>query len=147
MVVTFSLSLPRDEASVPIVRHLCRSALNDFGVQSRCVGDIELAVTEACTNVLKHAEGTNDIYDVTIDINEHDCTIRVTDSGAGFDHDGVGREEALTGAESGRGIHLMRALVDNVRFTSRPEEGTVVHLEKELVLSDNSVLRRLSPTT
>lgn len=147
MVVTFSLSLPRDEASVPIVRHLCRSALNDFGVQSRCVADIELAVTEACTNVLKHAEGTNDIYDVTVGIDEHDCMIRVIDSGGGFDHHGVGREEALAGAESGRGIHLMRALVDNVRFTSRPEEGTVVHLEKELVLRDDSVLRRLSPTT
>lgn len=147
MVIAFSLSLPRDEASVPVVRRLCRSALNDLGVETSCVADIELAVTEACSNVLKHAQGTDDGYDVVVEIDDTDCTIRVIDSGGGFDHHSEGREEALAGAESGRGIHLMRALVDNVRFISRPEEGTVVHLEKELVLHDRSVLRRLAPTS
>lgn len=147
MVISFSLSLPSDEASVPVVRRLCRSALNDLGVQPPCIADIELAVTEACTNVLKHAEATDESYDVDVEIDDTDCTIRVIDSGGGFDHDEKGREEALAGSESGRGIHLMRALVDNVRFISRPEEGTIVHLEKELVLTDNSVLRRLAPST
>lgn len=147
MVITFSLSLPRDEASVPVVRRLCRGALNDLGVERACVADIELAVTEACTNVLKHAEDNSDAYEVTVEIAETDCTIRVIDSGAGFDPAEKGREEALVGAESGRGIHLMRALVDNVRFISRPEEGTIVHLEKELELTETSVLGRLAPTS
>jgi hypothetical protein len=35
-------------------------------------------------------------------------------------------------------------LVDNVQFTSRPEDGTVVHLEKRLVLMPNSILQRLA---
>jgi serine/threonine-protein kinase RsbW len=138
------LSLPRDEASVPVVRRLCKSALDDLGVHETCVSDIELAVTEACTNVLKHAHGTPDIYDVNVEFNDHDCSIRVIDSGAGFDASKEGREEALVGDESGRGIHLIRALVDNVQFTSRPEDGTVVHLEKRLVLMPNSILQRLA---
>ena len=147
MVITFSLCLPRDEASVPVIRRLCKSALDDLGVRDECVSDIELAVTEACTNVLKHAHGPEDDYEVTVEINDTDCTIRVIDAGAGFDHDAKGREEALAGAENGRGIHLIRALVDNVRFISRPEEGTVVHLEKRLELTDESILRRLAGTT
>jgi serine/threonine-protein kinase RsbW len=147
MVITFSLSLPRDEASVPVVRRLCKNALDDLGVESECISDIELAVTEACTNVLKHAEGTTDIYETTIEFNDSDCTIRVIDSGAGFEHDSKGRDLAQEGAESGRGIHLIRALVDNVRFISRAEEGTIVHLEKKLVLRDASVLKRLSTAT
>ena len=146
MVITFSLSLPRDEASVPVVRRLCKSALEDLGVESECVSDIELAVTEACTNVLKHAEGTTDAYEVTVEVNDTDCTIRVIDSGVGFEHETKGRELAKDGAESGRGIHLIRALVDNVRFISRSEEGTIVHLEKKLVLQDSSILKRLSAT-
>ena len=147
MVITFTLCLPRDEASVPVIRRLCKSALEDLGVMDECVSDIELAVTEACTNVLKHAHGPEDDYEVTVEINDTDCTIRVIDAGAGFDHAAKGREEALAGAENGRGIHLIRALVDNVRFISRPEQGTVVHLEKTLELTDSSILRRLAGTT
>ena len=146
MVITFSLCLPRDEASVPVIRRLCKSALDDLGVLDECVADIELAVTEACTNVLKHAHGPEDDYEVTVEINDTDCTIRVIDAGGGFDHDAKGREEALAGAENGRGIHLIRALVDNVKFISRPEEGTIVHLEKTLDLSEESILKRLAST-
>jgi serine/threonine-protein kinase RsbW len=101
-------------------------------------------VTEACTNVLKHAVGTPDAYETTVEINENDCTIRVIDSGQGFDSAQFGREEALGTAESGRGIQLIRALVDTVEFTSRPEDGTVVHLEKRLEFNPDSILQRLA---
>lgn len=144
MVITFSLSLPRDELSVPIVRRICRSALDDLGVAPACTGDIEVAVTEACTNVLKHARGTESSYDVTVSVNESDCEIRVVDTGAGFDHMVKGHREPPPGDEGGRGILLMRALVDNVHFASVPEQGTIVHLQKHLDLTDSSVLGRLS---
>lgn len=147
MVITFFLSLPRYEASVPVVRRLCKRALDDLGVDDTCVSDIELAVTEACTNVLKHAQCTPDIYEVAVEINDTDCAIRVIDCGVGFDASAKGREEALGGAEGGRGIHLIRALVDNVEFISRPEEGTVVYLEKRLVLRPHSILQRLADAT
>lgn len=144
MEIHFSLCLPWDEESVPVVRHICRDALKELGVASDCVGDVELAVTEACTNVLKHAAGTGDEYEVTFAIAEDDCVIRVIDSGSGFDHDAVDREaEAEHGAESGRGVFLMAALVDDLKFTSKPEVGTVVHLEKKLQLDETSVIRRL----
>lgn len=143
MVISFSLCLPRDGASVPVVRRLCKSALDDLGVEGSCVSDIELAVTEACTNVLKHAHGTPDLYETTIEINDTHCTIRVIDSGVGFDAADEGHEVILD-AEDGRGIHLIRALVDTATFTSRPEAGTIVHLEKNLVLKPASVLKHLS---
>lgn len=142
MVITFSLSLPRDELSVPVVRRLCRTALNDLGVLRSCVADIELAVTEACTNVLKHADGTENGYDVSVSIDETDCDIRVVDSGAGFDHEG--HEPGLAGDEGGRGILLMRSLVDRVHFASVPEQGTIVHLQKHLDLTDGSILKQLA---
>jgi serine/threonine-protein kinase RsbW len=148
MEIHFSLCLPRDEESVPVVRHICRDALLELGVGADCVGDVELAVTEACTNVLKHAAGTGDEYEVTVAVAEDDCVIRVIDSGIGFDHEAVDREAgAPSGAESGRGVFLMAALVDDLRFTSKPEVGTVVHLEKKLELTENSVIRRLRKTS
>lgn len=129
---------------MPVVRRLCKSALDDLGVEDSCVSDIELAVTEACTNVLKHAHGTADIYETTVEISDTDCTIRVIDSGEGFDASVEGHGEQIDDAEGGRGILLIRALVDNVRFISRPEDGTIVHLEKNLILKPTSILNRLS---
>jgi hypothetical protein len=44
-------------------------------------------------------------------------------------------------------VFLMAALVDDLRFTSKPELGTVVHLEKKLELTEDSVIRRLRRTS
>lgn len=143
MTITFSLSLPRDGLSVPVVRHICRNALEDLGVTRGCIADIELALAEACTNVLKHAEGTSEEYEVAVEVVDHLCDIRVIDTGSGFDHAGKDRTRPDATAEGGRGIHLMQALVDSVRFTSKPEVGTIVHLQKSLDLTDASILRRL----
>ena len=142
MTIVFTLCLPRDQASVPVVRHLLHSSMEKLGVEDECLSDMELAVTEACTNVLQHATGPDDDYEVAVEVNETMCEISVTDGGAGFDH-GALRENASDSAESGRGIQLMKALVDKVQFLSRPQAGTIVHLVKELELRDNSVLRSL----
>ncbi len=147
MNIVFNMSLPRDAVSVPVVRHICRDALRTLGVQQECIEDIELAVTEACTNVLRHAAADSQgSYDVDVEIGELVSTIRVRDSGSGF---GAGSTIASISdlQETGRGIHLMKALVDELSFSSRPDRGTSVQLEKALVLSKNSVLRQLISAT
>ena len=128
--IHLKLCLPRDELSIPVARHICRNSLAEVGVQRDCSGDIEVALTEACTNVLDHS-GDGDEYEIQLGIEDDLCTIRVVDTGRGFD------SESLQGlpddsAEGGRGLVLMRALVDRALFTSRPEAGTIVHLEKDL---------------
>jgi serine/threonine-protein kinase RsbW len=142
MRISFTLRLPRDELSVPIVRHICRSALRELGVEGTCLGDIELAVTEACTNVLKHAQGNNLEYEVEVEVNEDACEIRVIDAGLGFFSTDA-FTPASGSAEAGRGLHLMRALVDDLQFISQPEQGTIVHLAKHLELRDDSILQKL----
>ncbi len=141
----FTLCLPRDEASVPVVRHVCRDALKLLGVAEDCVAQIELAVTEACTNVLRHVQETEEEYEVSVNVNETQCDIRLLDTaGSIFDHDSHGRSEAHPEAEGGRGIFIMRAMVDELKFVSEPETGSVVHLVKKLELNEDSILRRLA---
>ena len=115
-----------------------------LGVADDCVGQIELAVTEACTNVLRHVEGTDAEYEVSVAVNQEQCEIRLIDAaGEIFDHDSEGRHEAHLDAESGRGIFLMRAMVDELEFKSEPEKGTIVRLVKKLQFESNSVLREI----
>ena len=134
--INMALLLPRDARTIPVARHICREALRELGVEDDCVGDIEVALTEACTNVLEHSQA-GDEYEVQVQLAESDCVIRVVDQGRGFDAS-TPLPRAADVSENGRGIALMHALVDRVKFESRPEEGTIVHLEKELVYVDGA---------
>lgn len=143
MEIKFTLQLPRDALSVPVVRKVLQSSMRTLGVAEECLMDIELALTEACTNVLDHA-AAGDEYEVVAGLDDHACVIEVVDSGRGFDADHLGHAEADPSAEEGRGIQLIRTLVDRVHFKSRPERGMIVHLEKQLEFRDGSPLQRLS---
>jgi serine/threonine-protein kinase RsbW len=141
MQINLSLCLPRDEMTIPVARHICRHALADLGVDEECQDDIELALTEACANVLKHSGGEEQ-YEVRLSVEPEVCVIRVVDTGHGFDSALVGPPEQM--GESGRGIRLMQALVDRVKFESKPEEGTIVHLEKRLAFPPDAPIAKLS---
>ncbi|HET7312521.1 MAG TPA: ATP-binding protein [Mycobacteriales bacterium] len=142
--MSLAICLPRDELSVPVIRHLVRYALDQVGVIDAISSDIEVALTEACANVLRHA-GPGDSYEVGVAIGPDNCELRVVDAGRGFDHSTV---QSTLGphdldAERGRGLRLMHALVDHIELVSAPEKGTLVHLVKQLVFDDSARARRL----
>lgn len=143
MEIKLTLALPNDELSVPVVRRVLVGAMKVLGVDSDVVDDIQLALTEAVTNVLEHA-GDGDEYEVSAGIMGNRCIIEVIDRGGGFDSSMQGLADAEIDAEGGRGIQIMRALVDRVTFVHRPVVGTVVHLEKELQWDADSVAQRLT---
>ena len=135
-----SVALPRESVSVPVVRRLAGQALRAFGVDDNDVDDVMLAITEACANVIDHA-GATDTYDVKIELSADRCAITVVDQGGGFDAAKV-PTEVPKDAEMGRGLALMRALVDNVAFRNEPQAGAVVHMVKNLnYLADHPLHR------
>jgi serine/threonine-protein kinase RsbW len=143
--VMLSIRLPRDELSVPVIRHLVADALKQVGVLDEISYDIQLALTEACTNVLDHA-GPGDAYEVTVTIRPDRCELRIIDIGHGFDHVSVTRpapDDAELTAERGRGLGLMHALVDHIELVSEPEAGTLVRLVKQLAFDPSAPARRL----
>ncbi|MCW2571977.1 MAG: putative serine/threonine kinase anti-sigma factor [Frankiales bacterium] len=143
MEIKLTLALPRDELSVPVVRRVLKSSLQALGVELDVVHDIEVALTEAVTNVLDHATHGEE-YEVSAGIDGDICVIEIIDRGAGFDGSDLGHGDADVAAEEGRGIQIMRALVDHVSFRNVPTVGTVVHLEKRLEWTDHSAIRRLT---
>jgi len=137
------LCLPRDSATLPVVRHIAGCSLRELGVDSEAIDDVELALTEAAANVVKHS-GHGDQYEVHLILEDTFCEIRVLDTGQGFKTSPGAAAMAGPTAEQGRGMALIAALVDSVHFESRPEAGTVVHLVKELPLRPDGPLKRLS---
>ena len=150
MEIVFNLCLPRDEASVPFVRHMCRTAMESLEVDDDCTGDIEVALSEACTNVLRHATQHGEEYEVKVVVDPVACVISILDAGGDFDHAALSRDQAASSAEGGRGVYLMQHLVDDLHFSSEPGAGTVVRLTKLLVLkpgSDDGLLVRARSRT
>ena len=117
--------------------------MHRLGVTTDCQGDVALALTEACANVVQHAGGESD-YEVLIEFCGGTCHIRILDKGRGIDvRDSNRTEMSSLDRDSGRGIVLMRLMVDRIAFESRPEDGTVVHLQKRLELKEGAVLASL----
>lgn len=140
MELQFMLRLPTDSASVPVVRALCRQALTLLDADPQCVSDVALAVTEACANVVQHSSSSTE-FEVQVVIDNWDCTITVTDHGPGFDLASVADLDSPVLAEGGRGLELMRLLVDDLHFVPA-QGGTVVRLSKHLQMPRVSPVQR-----
>lgn len=142
----FSLALPRQAQSIPVMRRVLGDALRGLGVADDCVADILVATSEACTNVIRHAGATAN-YEVVGSLDEDACVLKIVDRGKGLpgpsERPARGRKDRRELSETGRGIKIMRALVDDVTFDSGPDTGTVVYLLKRLTWSDGAPLRRL----
>jgi serine/threonine-protein kinase RsbW len=131
MRVQLALSLPREAISVPLARHVVTSALDTAGVEPDCVHEVEVAVSEACTNAVKHAvDGVS--YEVMVGISDEHVNIEVVDSGSGFGQRHVSTDESGHWDENGRGIKLIKALSDLAIFDSVEGAGGSVQLTKRL---------------
>jgi anti-sigma regulatory factor (Ser/Thr protein kinase) len=140
--VHFSVRLPNDAQSVPLVRGLLRQALEYLGVAETGIQEIVLALTEACANVVQHA-GEHEEYQVDIAIDDEVCRISVVDEGDGFDPVATAAQQERSPLDPGRGLLLMRALVDRLDFVLDDDGRHRVTLEKKLHISPKL---RLLPT-
>jgi serine/threonine-protein kinase RsbW len=130
--IEFSVRLPTDAQSVPLMRGLLRQALEHLEVAESGIEEIQLALTEACANVVDHA-GEHEEYQVDVAISDELCRISVLDEGPGFEFDEashISEREPLEGR--GRGLILMRALVDRLQFVQAEDGRHRVTLEKQL---------------
>ena len=139
MNLKIALCLPRDGKTVSLVRAVAADALARFGVTRECSDDIGLALSEACANVIRHAD-ESDEYEVRLEVDDLRCAITVIDTGRGLDVGDLTSAMPEPSSPGGRGVALMRALTDQVDFTSEPESGTIVHLVKMLTVSPGAPL-------
>lgn len=137
MQLDVRLELPRQARSVPVAREVAGSLLAGADAPADAIDDVTLALGEACANAVLHAAGV-DSYSVRVAVDGRGCAIDVEDlgpsvpsvadrNGSVAGEDSVGRDEVA--AETGRGLEIMRALVDDLRL-ERAERAMRVHLVK-----------------
>src|SRR5712692_11668772 len=123
MLVRFTLDLPDDTVSVPLCRHATRVILEHLKIAPDRRYEIELALGEAATNVVRHAyPHPGHQYRVELEISENKVCLTVLDQGQGFARDAVPdpEEEQL----GGRGIQLIEQIADVAWFECVKGQGT-----------------------
>jgi len=146
--VKFCLVFQCETLSVPVMRRVLGDTLLGLGVDDESVYDILLAATEACTNVLTHGGPEVRGYAVVTSVGAVGCQVEVADEGTGLlaeadaeDSPPPAQLPVAQLPESGRGLAVMRACVDNVTLDSRPGHGTVVTMRKRIRWHEDAPLR------
>jgi serine/threonine-protein kinase RsbW len=116
---------------------LCRLALTGLArtraLAPDVVADLKLALTEACSNSVRHAydEGREGIVEVRYELTDDRIAVEVTDDGAGFDPEVIERAQQELD-EGGLGIAIIRAVTDELEIGARPEGGSRLRFTKYL---------------
>ncbi len=121
------LTLPARAENVALVRHVIGALAEAIGAGEPLIEDVKLAVTEACTNVIRHAyRGTEGPIDVSVTPDGDRLTVVVRDRGQGID---------VPSSEPGPGfgLPLMAALAEDLEVRPGPDgDGSLVRMSFRL---------------
>lgn len=128
-------ALPHNAA---LARERIRAVCDRLGFQSLETGEVEVAFGEAINNAILYGSPHPDsLISVSCCLRQLSASeppalvIQVRDQGKGFDADKVPASEIGTDALGGRGIGLMRALMDNV-LLYHDSAGMVVRMARRV---------------
>lgn len=127
------LSLASEYDNIDLVDSVTEACLRFAGFDETLTEHMTLAIREAAANAIKHGnrQQPEKIAEVIFEIDNETITVHIRDQGEGFEveevPDPLAPENILKGA--GRGIFLMRQLMDEVSFAF--DGGTHVTMRKE----------------
>ena len=109
------------------------SRLRDGGFSPEVLGDLKLALTEACTNSVRHAyrEETGSV-EIVYELHPDKLVVVVADKGGGFTPPGRRLDEDDLTEEGGLGIAIIEALSDEFEITQRDAGGSHLRFVKRL---------------
>jgi serine/threonine-protein kinase RsbW len=106
----------------------------EFAFSENSINDMSTALIEACSNAIEHGNkfAKDKRVRVILGFNGSSVTARVCDQGAGFDYDEFLSKSAPPDpmSERGRGLIIMKAFTDALKFTFARDKGLCVELTK-----------------
>lgn len=135
---TFQLHVPSSTENLAMIRDFVGRIGERAGFGASDLAKLELAVDEACANVMEHAYGSDATREVMVKatVDAESVQIRIVDTGKGFDPDQISQpdleqliRERRTG---GLGMRLIRSVMDEVQYEIVPGEKNELRMTKRL---------------
>lgn len=132
MTDTRYLTLPARFENVPTIALFVAEAARAAGLNDTETFHCQMAADEASTNIVEHAYGEEKagVIEITVTVRPGRLTVRIVDYGEPFDPLGVPTPSFSGDVENlqpgGIGLHLMRQLMDDVRFSFGPDQNQLI---------------------
>jgi anti-sigma regulatory factor (Ser/Thr protein kinase) len=147
------LTVPGRLEDLATICEFVGQAAKQAGASKRTIFDIQLAVDEACTNIIEHAySGSGGEICLRCECNGDDFEVVIQDHGQPFDPQAVAapdvKAELDQRQEGGLGLHFMRCLMDEVRFRfdhQSNELRMVKHLQEGKSVSSRTLAKVSEP--
>ena len=120
---TVRLTIPAKPEYITLSRLALTGLSRVRPLADETLADLKLALTEACSNSVRHAYGdTGGHVEISFELREDRLVVEVADDGAGFEPGNAGRDgedgDGLT--EGGLGIAIIRAVADELEIGAQP---------------------------
>jgi len=132
------LTVPGRLDQLIIISEFIAQAARQAGLDERTVFHVQMAVDEACTNVIQHAYQGIEDGEITLACRRTDDTFVITiqDHGRPFDPTTVPPPDLGADLDvrrlGGLGLYFMHRLMDEVRFEFDAETGNTVTMIKRI---------------
>jgi serine/threonine-protein kinase RsbW len=137
MRLVVDLTLPTEARVITRTRKAVAGYLEDLGVEQDVRDDVALALSEACTNVMLHAfpdaRPSSELFHLSAEIGLREVRLVIEDAGIGLPPERAERDVIDLTATSGRGLHMIRALMTDVAVEPGPaHRGTRLVMRRSL---------------
>jgi serine/threonine-protein kinase RsbW len=118
------LRIPAKPEYITLVRLALSGLAHLRPLDDETLGDLKLAVTEACSNSVRHGYGSGQegTVQISYELQPDRLVVEVVDDGPGFDPDRL-RERGEDLSEGGLGIAIIKAVADEFEAGERLEGG------------------------
>jgi serine/threonine-protein kinase RsbW len=131
----WTLTIPSDLRLLALARTFVEAVCQVAGFDEAATHAVVLATDEATNNVMRHAHQHNPQAQVQIQC--HPCPdgleVRILDEGEPFDLTAVPHLDPAELRVGGRGVFLMRTLMDELSCQPRGERGNTLRMVKRFV--------------
>lgn len=130
-----TIVVPSNTEHLADVDLFIEGTLRGYGAQESVIADIAISVSELVNNAILHGNRSAPDKDVTVRISRENSSVRISvaDQGNGFDPEVIENpiEDDNLLKEVGRGIFIVRALMDSVDITAT-DHGTTIVITKAI---------------
>ncbi len=138
------ISVPSGIEYLSLIDAVCQAFCMWAGLSEKITDQISMAVVEASTNAIVHGNRCmrSKKTKVVLEKQRHEILVTVSDEGDGFDPECIPCpvDECNLLKETGRGIYIMKQVMDDVSFETAKGKGTTVRLRKRISSPEGRIL-------
>ena len=115
---TVRLTIPAKPEYITLSRLALSGLSRVRPLSDETLADLKLALTEACSNSVRHAyDDDGGHVSISFELRDDRLIVEVADDGTGFEPDGAGKNGGEAGlSEGGLGIAIIRSIADEVEI-------------------------------